>query len=46
MKLMGHGSISTTMEYYLQRSDANEQAAVERLERMMVRVGENNFLLV
>ena len=39
MKLMGHGSIQTTMEYYLQSSDANEKAAVEKLDRMMVGEG-------
>ena len=36
MKLMGHSSISTTQKYYLHSSDANEQRAVEALEKMCV----------
>ena len=38
-KLMGHSSINTTMEFYLQSSDANEKKAVFELERIMGGVG-------
>ena len=38
-KLMGHSSIQTTMEFYFQSSDANENKAVCELERMRGGVG-------
>jgi len=34
MKLMGHSSIVTTQKYYLHSSDANEQKAVQELEKI------------
>ena len=33
--LMGHSSIQTTMEFYLQSSDENEKKAVFELDRIM-----------
>ena len=36
--MMGHSSIQTTMEYYLQSSDANEKKAVEQLDGIMMGV--------
>ena len=36
-KLMGHSSIQTTMEFYLKSSDANEQRAVEALDKLMIK---------
>lgn len=41
MKLMGHSSISTTQKYYLHSSDANEQRAVEALEKLVVGQGSD-----
>jgi integrase len=32
---MGHSSIVTTMEYYVQDVDENKKKAVEGLDRMM-----------
>ncbi|HML76155.1 MAG TPA: tyrosine-type recombinase/integrase [Anaerohalosphaeraceae bacterium] len=34
-ELMGHSSIVTTMEYYVQDVDENKKKAVEGLDRMM-----------
>ncbi|AQQ71163.1 Tyrosine recombinase XerC [Limihaloglobus sulfuriphilus] len=33
--LMGHGSVSTTMKYYILSSDENKLKAVEKLERLI-----------
>ena len=38
-KLMGHSDIKTTMEYYIQSGDANEERAVAALDKMMGVVG-------
>ena len=38
-KLMGHSDIKTTMEYYVQSGDANEERAVAALDKMMGVVG-------
>ena len=33
--LMGHGSITTTMKFYLKSTDANKKKAVRGLEELM-----------